>query len=290
MLSESAQALIREVFGRDALFRDLPRIQRRIVRWGPSASPVALDHSAVVVSEELLLDSLLPALPIAAGATPDWAICASRGLPAPAEEHTFGSRMASTMRVDLKAAAEPASCWIESVEDGWVFLISSAPGSGWLLSVGLCPEELPAKSRLIGEQIARYQPATGRFAAAPRIVAPLGEPGWIACGTAAMAFDPLCGDGTAHAVREAILAAAVIRAAARGEDAVQLLAHYEARLTAGFSRHLAHCLQYYTSGSGGPWWESEAESVTQGLDWCASRLSRHTAFRYRLSGFDLHAM
>src|ERR1039457_3886299 len=92
MLSESAQALIREVFGRDALFRDLPRIQRRIVRWGPSASFVALDHSAVVVSEELLLESLLPALPIAAGATPDWAICASRGLPAPAEEHTFGSR------------------------------------------------------------------------------------------------------------------------------------------------------------------------------------------------------
>ncbi len=32
-----------------------------------------------------------------------------------------------------------------------------------------------------------------------------------------MAFDPICGDGTAHAIREAILAAAVIRALARGD-------------------------------------------------------------------------
>lgn len=291
MLSEAAQALIREAFGLDGLFRDLPRIRRRIVAWGPCASPVELDHSAVVVSEELLLESLGPPPPnTAAGTDFDWTICASRPLPVRAAEHRFGSRMASTMPVELKTTAEPASCWIESVEDGWLFLIANAPGHGWLLCVGSCPEELPGKSRLIREQIARYQPATAQFAASPRIVEPLGEPGWIACGTAAMAFDPLCGDGTAHAVREAILAAAVIRAAARGDDTVQLLAHYEARLTAGFSRHLAHCLPYYTSGSDGPWWESEAESVTQGLDWCGHRLSRHTAFRYQLNGFDLHAM
>jgi hypothetical protein len=105
-----------------------------------------------------------------------------------------------------------------------------------------------------------------------------------------MAFDPLCGDGTAHAVREAILAAAVIRAAARGDDTVQLLAHYEARLTAGFKRHLAHCLQYYASGSGGPWWESEAASAAQGMEWCAHRLSLHPTFRYQLNGFDLHRL
>ena len=87
-----------------------------------------------------------------------------------------------------------------------------------------------------------------------------------------MAFDPLCGDGTAHAIREAILASAVIGAAARGDDPVQLLAHYEARLTAGFRRHLAHCLEYYTSGRTGPWWGQEVESVTRGLVWCDQRL------------------
>src|SRR5580700_5995605 len=303
MLSEPAQALIREIFGREHLFRDLPPIRKRIVAWGRSASPVELEHSAVVVSEELLLDSLGPAPPNAAdgvdthadinldtNADIRWTVFASMPLPAAAVEHRFGSRVASATRVELKPTAEPAACWIESIEDGWLFLIASARGSGWLLSVGLRPHELLDQSRLIREQIAGYDPAATQFAVSPRIAAPLAEPGWIACGTAAMAFDPLCGDGTAHAVREAILASAVIAAAARGDDPVQLLAHYEARLTAGFRRHLAHCLQYSSSGCGGPWWESEAGSVTQGLAWCGRRLSRHAKFRYRLDGFELKAI
>jgi hypothetical protein len=291
MLSEPSQALIREVFGREDLFRDLPRIRRRIVAWGRNASPVELDHSAVVVSEELLLNSLGPARPdAAAGVDIGWTVFASMPLPVAAAEHRFGSRIATAVQVELKPAAEPAACWIESIDNGWLFLIANAPASGWLLSVGLRPHDLLDQSRLIREQIAQYQPTAVQFAASPRIAAPLGEPGWIACGTAAMAFDPLCGDGTAHAVREAILASAVIGAAARGDDPVQLMAHYEARLTAGFRRHLAHCLQYYASGCGGPWWDSEAESVTQGLDWCGRQLSRHAAFRYRLDGFELKAI
>jgi hypothetical protein len=295
MLSEPAQALIQEIFGREDLFRDLPRIRRRIVAWGRGASPVELEHSAVVVSEKLLLDSLGPALPNAAAgmdinADVGWTVFASMPLPVAAAEHRFGSRIACAMQVELKPAAQPAACWIESIENGWLFLIANAPGAGWLLSVGLRPHELLEQSRLIREQIAGFQPTAVQFAASPRIVTPLGGPGWAACGTAAMAFDPLCGDGTAHAVREAILASAVIGAAARGDDPVQLIAHYEARLTAGFRRHLAHCLEYYASGCGGPWWESEAESVTQGLDWCGRRLSRHGTFRYRLEGFELKAI
>jgi hypothetical protein len=299
MLSEPAQALIREIFGRENLFRDLPRIRKRIVAWGRSAGAVELEHSGVVVSEQLLLDSLGTALPDAAagvdievdiGSDIGWTVFASMPLPAAAVEHRFGSRIATAVQVELKPTAEPAACWIESIEDGWLFLIANAPGSGWLLSVGLRPHELLDQSRLIRKQIAGCQPADAQFAASPRIVAPLGEPGWIACGTAAMAFDPLCGDGTAHAVREAILASAVIGAAARGDDPIQLMAHYEARLTAGFRRHLAHCLEYYASGCGGPWWQSEAESVRQGLDWCGRQLSRHTAFRYRLDGFELRAI
>src|SRR5277367_5992012 len=56
MLSESAQNLIRDIFQRNDLFRDLPVIRKRIVAWGGNA--VEMDHSAVVVSEEALLDSL----------------------------------------------------------------------------------------------------------------------------------------------------------------------------------------------------------------------------------------
>jgi flavin-dependent dehydrogenase len=75
--------------------------------------------------------------------------------------------------------------------------------------------------------VSDYDGAEPEFSASPRIPAPLCGPGWLACGSAAMGFDPICGDGTAHAVREAILALAVIRGGDHG-----MPAHYEARLTA----------------------------------------------------------
>ena len=86
-----------------------------------------------------------------------------------------------------------------------------------------------------------------------------------------MAFDPICGDGTAHAIREAILASAVIRALAKGGSQNDLLSHYEARLTAGFQRHLAQCRQFYLSGGTGPLWTSELEAIDRGLQWCSAK-------------------
>jgi hypothetical protein len=194
------------------------------------------------------------------------------------------------MPVELSDTAEQDACWAESLSNGWLFLIANAPGSGWLLSVGLHPESLLDQSTMIRSRVARAHAPTARFPAAPRLVAPLGGRGWIACGTAAMAFDPLCGDGTAHAVREAILASAVIQAATRGEDVDALLNHYETRLTSGFHRHLIHCLQYYAAGRGGPWWESEAGAVARGIHWCAGRLGADPKFRFRLNGLQLEVI
>ncbi len=105
--------------------------------------------------------------------------------------------------------------------------------------------------------------------------------GWLACGSAAMALDPLCGDGSGHAVREAILATAVIRAGA--EPA--MLEHYQARLRLAFERHLSLCRSYYSSGNSGPWWEAELAHLDRGLEW--SRAHAATKWRYRLDGFDL---
>jgi flavin-dependent dehydrogenase len=116
------------------------------------------------------------------------------------------------------------------------------------------------------------------------MVVPLGGDGWISCGSAAMSFDPLCGDGTAHAVREAILASAVIRAADLGESVVELMSHYESRLTAGFQRHLTECYKFYSSGRRGEWWRTEAEACVEGMGWCGRRTRE---FRYRLEGLEL---
>jgi hypothetical protein len=274
MLSDTAQGLIREIFQKDSLFRDLPRIEKRIVAWGSGAAPVELDHSAVVVSEDFLLKSLGLPEEIESGPA-DWTIYAAPPLPA-STAHRFGSRMASAVAVEMKAAAN--TCWIESLDDGWLFL-----NSGWLLSVGPCL----GKSSVVREQIAGFDSSVGQFPASPRMVAPLGGSRWISCGTAAMAFDPLCGDGTAHAVREAILASAVIRAADAGESAADLLSHYEARLTAGFQRHLVQCREFYSSGGNGDWWRAEAVAVAEGLEWCGRRLEGLGGFRFQLKGLEL---
>jgi len=280
VVSEATQALVCDVFQQPDLFRDLPRIDRRVVAWGHEAEPLELPHSAVVISEEELTARLQPQLPEAAQDA-EWTIFASRPLPESAVEHHFGSRKAYALAVDCKNGG----CWVESLDSGWLFLIP-----GWLIAVGGAPEALLAQSRLVARQIRGASEESAAFPAYPRIADPLCAPGWLACGSAAMAFDPICGDGTGNAVREAILAAAVIRAAARGEALDPLLAHYRARLIAGFRRHLELSLQFYRAGNHGQWWDAEILALERGMAWCADRLGPDPAFRYRLNGFELEDM
>jgi hypothetical protein len=276
LLSHGAQELIRDVFGQPELFRELPPIRRRIVQWGAHADPLVLEHDAVVASEDYLLDRLgLPdAVP---AADPSWTIFAAEPQP---DVHRFGDRAATATPVMLSANADPSACWIESTENGWLFLIAAGAGKGWLLSVG---ESSLGDSTLIAPQIAKCGEPAGPFAAAPRFSWPVCGPQWLACGSAALAFDPLCGDGVAHAVREAILACAVIRT----PEPVLALQHYAGRLVAGFERHLTICRQFYGSGGSGAWWQAQQEATQMGIDWCGRQLRDLPPFRYRLDGFDL---
>jgi hypothetical protein len=291
MLSDSAIALMRDVFEREDLFRTSARVIRRVVAWGADAEAVALDHGAVVVSEQQLLDELgSDGLVRDSGETADWKIISSSPLSSETAEHRFGSRVASAIPVELRADAESNCCWMEALDDGWLFLIGNAPGAGWLLAVGAGTEELMAKSRLISRQIASLGSEEGRFSSSPRIVSPLCGDGWLACGSAAMTFDPICGDGTAHAIREAILAAAVVAAMADGRDTTSLLAHYQGRLTAGFQKHLELCLSFYHSGGSGEWWQGEAAALRSGIEWCGRQRGSAPAFGYRLNGFELQRL
>jgi hypothetical protein len=279
LLGDQALALIRDIFDRPSLFEDAPRIRKRVVAWGIGASAIEVEHSALVVSEEVLLDGIRPKL-AEGNRECDWTIFAVRPLPEPSAEHWFGSRMASAAPVTLTDGSNGATCWIESLEDGWLFLTP-----GWLLAVGAPAEALLAKSRIIAPEIAQAGASSGEFPAYARIASPLGGAGWLACGTAAMAFDPICGDGTAHAVREAVLAAAVVRAMMDGGSQDELLAHYEARLTAGFQRHLMLCRQFYE-----PLQRSELDAIDRGIQWCSGALANHARFRYQLRGFELEAV
>src|SRR6185503_4759361 len=277
MLSDAALELIRDVFGNPDLLRGAHRIRKRVVAWGRDATPKVLEHSAAVVSEQTLLEALLDGNDFDVDACErhaQWRILASRPVPKPAVEYRFGSRFTSAAKVKVRDGFDFGSCWIESLENGWLFLIPDSSESAWLLSVGQTPESLLDSSWLIAKEIAGCQVQGNPFPSAPSIIAPLAGQcvdgsGWLACGTAAMGFDPICGDGTAHAIREAILAAAVVGAAAKGEKTEQLLTHYSSRLLAGFARHLRLCGNFYSSGYGGAWWDSELNRVEEGIEWCS---------------------
>lgn len=300
MLSETTQKLLQDVFGRTDLLDGLPRIRSRVVAWGANAEPVALPHSAVVVSEKTLLNRIQPKMRRLLPDGPvDWSIQSSRPLQEPCIEREFGSRIATASPVKLKAETDRQTCWIESCTGGWLFLLPAgeladgnvdSEGNAWLLSVGDPVESLLAGSRLVADQIAEAVLLGKRFPSHPRIADPLCGAGWLACGTAALGFDPLCGDGAGHAVREAILASAVVRAAAAGEDAEALVSHYRSRLLAGFAKHLQICSEFYEQGQRGDWWSRELDSTRQGLDWCTSQLKHLSSVRYRLNNFALEPL
>jgi 2-polyprenyl-6-methoxyphenol hydroxylase-like FAD-dependent oxidoreductase len=280
VISEATQALACDVFAQPALFNGLPAITRRIAAWGPGNSPVSFPHSAIVISEQALLDRLAAPDAVPPGDA-EWSIFASRPLPEIIAVRPFGSRQAFAAAVECNSP-EASACWVESLELGWLFLIP-----GWVIAVGAPPEALLAQSRLVAKEIRSAPGEAAAFPAFPRIADPLCAPGILTCGAAAMAFDPICGDGTGNAIREAILAAAVIRAAARGEDTDALLVHYQTRLLAGFQRHLQMTLEFYRAANAGAWWEEEIREMERGVEWCAQQLAAAPAFRYRLEGFDL---
>jgi 2-polyprenyl-6-methoxyphenol hydroxylase-like FAD-dependent oxidoreductase len=289
MLGGRALSLLRDVFGDPDLLRRAHVIRRRAVAWGNQSEPSTLDHSAVVVSEQILLDALAVRNDFddQTDVQGDWTIVSARPLREGAVEHAIGSRIANATPVNLTTGADAEACSIESLEHGWLCLIPNTSKSGWLLSVGSTPESLLSASRLVAGEIGDTTGQAREFVSCPRITFPVCGDDWMACGSAAVSFDPICGDGTAYSTREAILASAVIQASARGLDRGDLLAHYSNRINGGFLRHLALCRDLYRSGHNASWWQAQVESVEDGLRRFNERLPLESNVNFQLNGFTL---
>jgi len=285
LLSDPALALLRDVFERPDLFADRPRITHRIVAWGPD-EPVALPHGAVVVSEGDLEAAL--GGPSAAAAEACLTIHAAPPFPAGAVR-SFGSRRAAASQVRLRHESDRSACWIEAVEEGWLFLIPSGPASAWLLAVGASTDALIARSRHVAPRLELLGEPSSGFDVSPRMLPALQGADWLACGSAAIGFDPICGDGTAQAVREAILACAVIGAMREGGDLEALRLHFESMMIGAMRRHLRLCAQFYASGGQGEWWRAQLADLAEGFDWCTARLAKAPEPRYELRDFRLVA-
>lgn len=295
MLSPATQSLLTDVFDRRDLLAGLHVVRRRMVTWG-SGDLVALPHAAVVVSEEELLQRLAAATPAGDaegkdgntdGSAETWTIQASGSMGGAVPLLEFGSRPAIAAQVRLTATADTQACSMEAVVDGWLFLVPSGMETAWLLAAGGSVEMLLSQSRQISPQIDCVMASGGSFPSHPRISESLCAPGFLACGSAAIAFDPLCGDGTGHAVREAILACAITRAHGLETAPDDLLWEYRLRLWSGFKRHLEHCHEFYSTGGTSDWWKAQCAAIEEGLRWMGTQRSPVPLGRYRLNGFSL---
>ncbi|MBM3761614.1 MAG: hypothetical protein FJW36_15370 [Acidobacteria bacterium] len=277
LLNGASQNLLLDVFRKPDLLDGLHPITKRIVRWGNDT--ISLPHSALAVSEGELLERL--GAQEATPGTGAYSVLGTRPLPDGVEDLRFGTRVAEAVPVGFETSAEANACWVEAVEGGWLFAVDA----GWMLAVGATAEELLGQSKLVRGVVAEITGERSSFAASPRIAATLAGENWLACGSAAMGFDPLCGEGTGHTVREAILASAVLKAQVRDGHWAELSKLYEQRLRGGFKRHLEQCRLLYASGGKGPWWQSQQQSVQLGLE--ASRGWVVSAGRFRLEGYEL---
>lgn len=286
MLSDPAIGLMRGLVDRPELFATLPRVRRRIVAWG--GAPVVVPHGAALASEDQVQAGLAgPVVDAPDIAKADFSIHAAPPMPL-GDLHIFGERDAVAAKVRLRDPACMEEGRVEAVATGWLFLVpSTEPGEGWLLGVGGTIDALLAQSALIAPVVDALGAVSRPFPAAPRLHLPLYGENWLACGTAALGFDPICGDGTAQSVREAILAAAVIKAMAEGGDGTALLTHYQSMLIAAMRRHLLLCAQFYANGGSGDWWRSQHDALMDGHRWCTGLLAKLPEPRFLLDGFRL---
>lgn len=288
LINPQTQKLLADVFeGEDALFTEAQPIRRRVVLWGDAPEPQSFPHSGFSIPESALLERLWRSVHgnVPVSNTAEWQIHSSSPV-RETERRQFGSRMATAVTVRLRIPDNDA-CWVESLDEGWLFLVPTGGGQGSLIAVGENPATMVEQSRLIGAQTAEPTGEGVKFAACPRICFPLCAPGWLACGTAAMAFDPICGEGAGHAVREAILAAATLGTIHHGADPEAALGQYKSRLLGGFLRHLEICKQFYATGGQSKWWHSEVAALDCGLQWTRAQLAAAPSPSSRLVGFDL---
>jgi hypothetical protein len=284
LLSDPALALLRDVFGQPGLFADSPRIKRRVVAWG--GAPVVVPHGAALASEDAVQAALARDETVAAGDPGDFTIHAAPPMPL-GEMRVFGDRNAVATKVQLRDPACSQEGQVEAVSDGWLFLVPAGAGEGWLLGVGGTLDDLLAQSGLIAPVVDAIGAVSMPFLAAPRLHLPLCGDDWLACGTAALGFDPICGDGTAQSVREAILASAVLIGIAEGGDAAALLTHYQSMLIAAMRRHLLLCAQFYASGGTGDWWRAQHDALMDGHRWCTGLLAKMPEPGFVLDGVRL---
>jgi hypothetical protein len=288
--------LAADLFGVDlAALQIGRRVERRRVDWAAGSAGTVAQVAFVCDIADFAAALARPlrdagCLAVTADDDADWILEAS-GRPA-RDAMRAGERVGQFARV-AGTACDP-SIAVTATSRGWVFA-APHPAGGLAVLLASPSAALRAASR---DDVAERLAEAG-YVTSARDIAEIGEPESIApalaqprpaearlpVGDAALALDPLRGDGAGFAFRGALLAQAVLAAVERGEDRERCLGHYAGRLRAVFASHLHGCVPHYRAARHAAIWRHEVAD----MEALARRLAVD-AFGFRVQGRDLVAM
>jgi flavin-dependent dehydrogenase len=203
-----------------------------------------------------------------------------------------GHRMAIAAVVEMIPGFDAHSTVIATTSKGWLF---AAPGFDKTLAVCFVQpgtEPMPDRYALTAALTEIFPQSTNfeiESCSLPAVVAPAlncvpieGRKVYI--GDAALAIDPLRGDGVGFALRGALLAQAAIAAAMDCTLSPSIAIHYSGRLREVFYSHIANCIRHYAHAQNARLWRREIVAMRSAIERIPSPPDKH---EFRLVGMDL---
>jgi flavin-dependent dehydrogenase len=221
----------------------------------------------------------------------DWTIQASgRSID---NQASGGSRVGQLARI-VDRDVQPITT-IDATPRGWTFTLPHPAGGIAILMVTPSASMAPATPEAAAERLtaegftvaaADILSLSNPQPIAPHLAQPLATENRMRIGDAAMALDPLRGDGVGFALRGALLAQAVIAAVEAGGDRTQLFNHYNHRLREVFVSHLRGCSSHYRAARYAEIWRTDIVAMD-----CLSELIEPApgGYEFRLNERDLVA-
>jgi 2-polyprenyl-6-methoxyphenol hydroxylase-like FAD-dependent oxidoreductase len=284
IISRANADLLRELWHADeTLFAGAHRLRARVVQWEGAADPMNTAAPALVMPVNVLQGRLAERAAEAGlrfvaherldPARYDWVIQAGGREAASGESIAFGCRRGIAVSVKLTSRARTDRALIESVPGGWLIVIPQGLGRGTLQAIFA---DRPADRQAQLHALLAQSQATSAlveeivgepvgFAAMPRLAVTPCVSGSIAVGDAAIALDPLSGNGIGSGLRSAILATAVLEAAAEDAAPQACFDHYTQRLRQTMRSHVKSCVEFYGRAAHATGWRAEIDLMSDAL-------------------------
>jgi hypothetical protein len=195
----------------------------------------------------------------------DWVLEASGR---PTGGVSTGERVGQFARVDRHFRQNELS--VTATRSGWIFTAPHPQGGQAVLLVSPSAEVSALTEHEVAERLAEIGPRASSTQVMelgrPESVGPaLAEPLWrgnsLKVGDAALALDPLRGDGIGFALRGALLAQAVLARIDGESGRADSLGYYGERLRRAFVAHVRGCRDYYRAAQCPEIWKNDIATM-----------------------------